>query len=107
MRAATRLAVTMLLSLTLWSGGCAVTPVMPPRGALYTNQKAPLFPGRETGSKEGRASTRMVLFLFAWGDGSIDTAARNGQITQIKHLDYELYNVLGVYQRYTTIVRGE
>ena len=97
--------LTLLASLLV--SGCAFAPVVPPRGVLYTDQKAPLFGGREPGSAEGRASAHSVLFAFAWGDCSVGTAARNGGIRQIKHLDYRLLNLGLVYQRFTTIVRGE
>jgi hypothetical protein len=87
--------------------GCTVAPVMPPRGIVFSDQKAPLFAGRETGTKEGQAAAYCVLFLFAWGDASIEQAAKSGGITQIKHTDYRLFNVLGIFQQYTTIVRGD
>ena len=87
--------------------GCAFAPVMPPRGILYTDQQAPLFGGRAPGHAEGRASAHSVLFIFAWGDCSVTAAAANGGIKQIKHLDYRLLNLALIYQRFTTIVRGE
>ena len=87
--------------------GCALAPVVPPRGAIYNDQKAPLFGGRELGTKEGCASTYTILFLVAWGDSSITAAAREGGISQIKQTNYEMFNILGIYQRYTTIVSGD
>lgn len=87
--------------------GCVITPVNPPRGVAFNNQKAPLYGGKETGSKEGRASAYCVLFLAGWGDSSLKKAAERGGISTIKHVDYQFYNILGFYQRYTTIVRGE
>jgi hypothetical protein len=100
-----RAILTVLAGLLV--SGCAFAPVVPPRGVLYTDQKAPLFGGREPGSAEGRASAHSVLFAIAWGDCSVATAARNGGIRQIKHLDYRLVNLGLIYQRFTTIVRGE
>ena len=58
----------------------------------------------ELGTKEGCASTYTILFLVAWGDSSITAAAREGDISQIKQTNYEMFNILGIYQRYTTIV---
>jgi hypothetical protein len=87
--------------------GCAMTPVMPPRGILYTDQQAPLFGGREVGEKEGRASTYTLLFLVAWGDSSITAAAHEAGISQIKQTNYEMFSILGLYQRYTPIVSGD
>jgi hypothetical protein len=87
--------------------GCEMGGVVPPRGVIYNDEKAPLFGGRELGTKEGCASTYTILFLFAWGDASITAAAREGDITHVKQTNYRLFNILGIYQRYTTIVRGD
>jgi len=87
--------------------GCVFAPVVPPRGILYNNQKAPLFGGSVTGSKDGRASAHSVLFLVGWGDASLKRAAENGGIKSIKNTDYQILNIALVYQKYTTIVRGE
>ena len=88
--------------------GCIFAPVVPPKGLLYTDQKAPLMPIPTpiVGDAEGTSSTHTILFLVAFGDGSIDAAAKNGGITTITHLDYEFENYLGIYQRYTTIAKG-
>lgn len=87
--------------------GCAFTPVMPPRGILYTNQNAPLFPGGRPGDKVGEASSHSVLFLVGWGNSGLDRAMRNGDITEVRHVDYNIQNYALVYQRYTTVVYGE
>ena len=100
-----RLAAAVLIGAML--SGCALAPVVPPRGILFNDQKAPLFGGREVGGKEGRASTYTVLFLVGWGDSSVTAAARDADISQIKQMNYEMFSILGLYQRYTTIVRGD
>lgn len=86
-------------------------PVVPPIGAFYNNTKAPLdvdFEKSEYGPKTGTAFTNCVLGLIAWGDASAEAAAKEGDITIIEHADYEYMNILlGVYQRYTTIVYGK
>ena len=87
--------------------GCAMAPVVPPRGILFNDQQAPLFGGREAGTKEGRASTYTLLFLVGWGDSSITAAARDAGISQIKMTNYEMFSILGLYQKYTTIVCGD
>ncbi len=86
---------------------CATAPVIPPRGLLFTNQRAPLFPGKGTGTKEGRSSAYNILLLVGWGDASIHAAAQNGGLVEIHHLDYEVCSFLFIYQRYTTIAYGE
>lgn len=98
--------VMALLALAAVLVGCAQAPVMPPRGAIFSNQKAPMFSGAATGSKTGTAMAVSAFGLVAWGDCSIEAAAKAGGITQIRHVDYQSKNVLG-YQEFTTIVKGE
>ncbi len=105
MRRNTWLASALLIGVMLC--GCALAPVVPPRGILFNDQKAPLFGGKEIGSREGCASTYTVLFLVGWGDSSVTAAARDAGITQVKQLNYRMFSILGLYQRYTTIVRGD
>jgi hypothetical protein len=105
-----RVVLSLAVVAFAWLQGCGITPsggVVPPRGMLYTDQRAPLFGGKERGSKEGQASASSILMLFGSGDCSLDAAAANGQLKQIKHVDYEYYNCFLVYQKFTTIVRGE
>ena len=87
--------------------GCAFTPVAPPRGIMYTDQSAPLFPASETGSIKGSASAHNVLFLVGWGDCSIKTAAEKAGIKKIKNTDYDLTNIFIFYQKFTVNVYGE
>jgi len=89
-------------------GGCVMAPVVPPTGLLYTDMKAPINIGpSEQPSKRGESSVVAILGLFSTGDGSVRAAADAGQISNVEHIDYEYKNVLGIYQRYTTIVYGE
>ena len=86
--------------------GCA-TPF--PYGAIYTEIKSPIAVGDKPvlTTKSGRAMSTSVLGIVATGDSSITTAARNGGITKISHVDYEVRNILGVIGEYTTVVYGE
>lgn len=62
----------------------------------------------ELGSKVGRAHTYSVLWLFAWGDGSYEAAARNGNIKIMRHADQEIQQYLfGLYYKRTIIVYGD
>ncbi len=90
--------------------GCLRAPVVPPFGMIYTDYKAPLDytqEGADLGTRRGEAKTESFVGLVAIGDASIATAARNGGISNPTAADYEYFNVLGVYQRYTTIVYGD
>ena len=76
-------------------------------GALYTDVKAPGTATSSTGaSKEGSATCHNVLGLVAIGDCSVDTAAKEGNISQIKSVDNKVWSILGIYSTATTIVKG-
>ena len=56
--------------------------------------------------KRGEAMAKGIL-IVAMGDASIETAAKNGGIKKIHHVDSKTTNILGIYCEYTTIVYGE
>jgi len=103
------LAVSIAVLMLLVGFGCYSTPIMPPSGLIYTNIDAPVSPavaGRPIGDRTGRASSTAILGLFAWGDASVAAAVREGGISEPRHIDYEFFNFLGLYQSFTTIVYG-
>ena len=91
------------------AGLLVIALVMP--GCLYSKIQRPLdenFTTTELGAKEGRATSRSILWLFAWGDAGTKAAAENGDITVINHADREFFIFLfGVYARMTTVVYGD
>jgi len=103
--------VVALLSLPLLMAGCAgvyAAPVIPPPGMVYSNVSAPIgTEGGDVPDSMGQASSESVLGLVAWGDASVKTAAQNGGLKTVDHVDYKLYNVLGIYSKFTTVVYGE
>jgi len=80
-------------------------------GCLYTQVKLPLdsdVSETQLGDKQGRATIKSMLWLFAWGDASTAAAAKDGFITRINHLDREQKIVLfGLYSETTTIAYGD
>lgn len=93
---------------TLFSGCMIVTPRDTVHGSLYSDYKGGLVAtSNPNSSKVGKAFVTSILGLVATGDGSIETAAKNGGITKIHHVDHEVYNVLGIYAKFTTVVYGE
>jgi hypothetical protein len=83
---------------------------MPPPGIVFMNVDAPIstvVAGESLGSRSGESSASSILGIAAWGDASVQAAARNGGIQQPRHIDYRFLSVLGLYQRFTTVVRGE
>lgn len=80
-------------------------------GCVYVDVKTPLdtdLNRTQLGAKEGRASSRSILGLVAWGDSSTHAAATQGGLTTINHADMEVFSVLGVlYSRQTLVVYGD
>jgi hypothetical protein len=109
-----------LLGCAALLSACAVlpirAPVRPPLGLLYARQSAPLlvdFDETQLGTKRGRATVQYVQDPFftganlAWGNADLEKAARNGDIDRVRHADYEVFSVLGVYMRFTVHAYGD
>jgi len=58
-------------------------------------------------TKVGTATSQSYLGMIAVGDSSIQTAAKNGGITKISHVDWKVKNILGFIGEYTVTVYGE
>jgi len=87
--------------------GCA-TVASPVTGAIFMDVKAPLTATNAADSKKmGTSMATTILGLFATGDASIETAAKNGKITKIQHVDYHSTNILGIYSTFTVEVYGD
>lgn len=77
-------------------------------GGLYTNVKqGEMVTSNIRGSKVGKSKASAYLGLIAIGDASVNTAARNGGITRISHVDSQKTSILGIVTMTTTIVYGE
>lgn len=106
------LALLALLGLTVLSTGCSYysAPVMPPGGLFYTNIQAPVdtdVQSNPVGSKTGASSSTSILGLFAYGDASLASAVQNGGLSKVDHVDYEFFNLLFIYQKFTINAYGE
>ena len=77
-------------------------------GLVTVDQKGPGSVGdiRAGATKVGMAQAEGILGV-AYGDASISTAMKEGNITKVHHVDCETFSVLGVYARNKTIVYGE
>jgi len=92
-------------ALAVIGAGCA-TPY--PLGTIYTEVKLPAAAGGDVStSRVGIATSTSILGLVATGDSSITAAARNGNISRISHVDFNVRNILGIYGEYTTTVYGD
>ena len=94
--------VWAILVVALLSAGCA---------NLYANYKFPhdiYVDNTVLGKMEGRATRHTVLWLVSWGDQGAATAAQNGGLTTMNHMDSEVFQILyGLYTRETVVVYGD
>lgn len=93
------------VAVALFLTGCGFGGPVP--GALFTDAVGPhnaTSVGNST--KEGTSECVSYLGLVALGDCSIEAAAEQGKILQIKSVDTKFYTVLGLYTKRTTIVKG-
>jgi TRL-like protein family len=101
-----------LAALVLVTPGCIYyqAPVMPPPGLMFSSVSAPLDIDAEKTPvcpKMGESNSSAFLFnMFAFGDCSIDSAARNGGLQTIEHADYHHLNIMFMYQRFTVRAYG-
>lgn len=105
--------IIILLILALLLSSCSYSvfrfPVIAPIGGMVNFTRAPIditFKNTNVGSKVGTASTYQIWFV-SFGDASVGTAAKNGGIKTVNHIDYRFINVLVFFLKYTTIVYGE
>lgn len=81
-------------------------------GLFYTDAT---YPVTATGNavkdlstlKKGSASTNNILWFVEIGDASIDTAAKNGDIKKISHIDIQDRSVFIFWRGVTVTVYGE
>jgi len=101
--------VSVLLAVTVmcvFITGCASSM---PNGALLTQVKLPVATSdlAAKGPKVGVSECVSYFGLIATGDASIDTAMRQGGITKVHHVDWEVDNLLGLIGKYKCVVYGE
>ena len=103
-----------LVVCTLAAGLIAMTGCVGPMGSvggvaggLYTDVSGPVCAtSNPVGAKMGQATSTGII-CFATGDSSIKTAAANGGISKISHVDYHTMSILGLYATTTVTVYGE
>ncbi|MEO0481364.1 MAG: TRL-like family protein [Planctomycetota bacterium] len=86
---------------------CAYPPSPPGPGSILTDVQGPLAvnPG-EIGTEMGTAKSQSILGLISMGDSSINAAASSVGITEITHVDFKSWSILGIIGEFTTVVYG-
>ena len=89
----------------MFLGGClAYTPVV---GVLVTSAQGPITATTyDQSARTGKSCAYSAMGLFSWGDASINAAKNAGQIKQVASVDFDTFNLLGMYGSFCTVVRG-
>jgi TRL-like protein family len=98
----------VVVALVLGLFGCVIGDA-PVYGGLVTDDVrggVALGDGDVSGTKVGRSTAKGII-CYASGDASIQAAAADGKITKVHYVDSEVFSVLTIYARYTTIVYGQ
>ena len=107
MQKMTLVSVCAVLVCTVLLSGCATSY---PTGSIMTKLKLPVAVTSNSAMKSPKVGTaECVSYLGMWteGDISISAAMKNGGITKIHHVDWEVNNLLGLIGKYKLIVYGE
>ena len=77
----------------------------------YVNVRTPLdihLDKTEMGSKKGVATAYSILWLVTFGNAGYAEAAKNGNITVMRHSDQETFSILfGAFTRWRVVVYGD
>jgi hypothetical protein len=101
-----------VLFLVVGMNGCISgvrSPVLPPIGVIFSDIGSPVditFAGTMIGDQQGTARAYSILYLFAFGDCSVDAATRNGGIKEVHQIDCKFMNFFLFFSRYETVVTG-
>ena len=89
------------------AGGATTTTAL--FGGIVDDNRAPASFNIDNSVKPvkcGKAKSKGIV-LYTTGDSSIKAAMDNGKITKVHHIDYEVFNILNLFSKATTIVYGE
>ena len=109
-----------LIMLICCFSGCVSyqTPVMPPRGFLFSNYTAPLtvdFDNIDCSGSLIKASKSKTYYFwdfiltgmtFAWGEADIADVASEKGIEKVSFADHEFFSIFGIYATFTINVHG-
>jgi len=101
-----KILASVVMLATVLLTGCATRY---PEGSLYLDLKLPVTAtsSKSVNSKKGVSEATSILGLVATGDASIEAAAKQGGITVIHHVDWEVKSILGIIGTYRCNVYGE
>lgn len=92
---------------------CLATGCGYPVGLVYSSAQTPHGQNRtetaghtKPSDKQGEACVTGILYLVAFGDGSLDAAKKAGGITDVHTVELHTTNILGIYSQGCTEVHG-
>lgn len=88
--------------------GCASTGLNSRTGAalVMVAQESGMATPDAGANKMGTACSQNILGIASVGDSTIDAAKKAGGITKVSSVDYDFTNILFIYGKVCTIVRG-
>ncbi|MBF0459300.1 MAG: hypothetical protein HQK99_15530 [Nitrospirae bacterium] len=96
--------IAMMLVLLTSCGFVADGPV----GWVYTDTTMPVSMGTaQNGTKAGRGCIHSFFGAISIGNGSIETAMKDGGIKNVYTVNKENLSIFGTYTRQCTLVSGE
>lgn len=99
----------VLAAVTVAMTGCGVIPLKGNSMAAITIDHVasdPVVDNSVRPVKKGVASSKAII-LFNTGDASIGAAMREGGLSKVHHVDYDVTNILFLYNEIKTTVYGE
>lgn len=93
-----------LSAAALMLAACATPPTYVGT-ALFAQTQQPVLATNATGTRVGRACATNVLGLIIQGDMSVETAKKNGRITQVASIDRDIKSY-AVFAEVCTVVTG-
>ena len=102
------LGLSVLFACSTFITGCCIPMKGTSTSAITIDHVAsdPVIDNNVRPVKRGEAKATAILF-FNTGDASIGAAMRSGGIAKVNHVDYDVKNILFLYNEITTIVYGE
>ena len=95
-----------VVAMTFVFAGCNMPTGTVAAQVMVAKAPGEFYDGSVGTSKRGEAVVTGIL-LVAYGDGTIPAAMSNGGITKLQRIEYDYFNVLGIYSKKTTIAYGE
>ena len=94
--------IVLLIAVLISGCGIIYTDIITPMPTLNLQANA------DSQTKVGKASCTSYVWVVGTGDCSTAAAMKNGGISKIHHVDWEVKSILlGFYRKYTTVVYGE